>query len=213
MAVRGAIRILAVGDEQAISSLTTPRTKRIDLAGKTVTPGFIDSHIHMLSFGMGLLRDADLVGSGSIDEVLSRLSVVAGRTGGWIQGGGFDQDKLRERRFPTRNDLDRVSRDRPIIISRVCGHAVVVNSAALVQVSESARRAGNADTGLYTEGDSSPFMRGFRRSMRGNWRRRRYRRAMWRCGQGSRRFTRYSTRPIRWQLGRDCIERESCPSA
>ena len=156
MAVAGD-RILAVGDERAVLSLATPETQRIDLAGKTVTPGIIDSHIHMLSFGMGLLRDADLVGSGSIDEVLGRLSAVASRTSGWIQGGGFDQDKLRERRFPTRSDLDRVSRDRPIIISRVCGHAVVVNSAALALVSESDRRAGDVETGLYTEGDSSPF--------------------------------------------------------
>src|SRR6185437_4741111 len=96
-------------------------------------------------------------GSGSIDEVLGRLSAVASRTSGWIQGGGFDQDKLRERRFPTRTDLDRVSRDRPIIISRVCGHAVVVNSAALALVSDAARQAGDTETGLYTENDSSPF--------------------------------------------------------
>src|SRR5207249_3457898 len=67
------------------------------------------------------------------------------------------QDKLRERRFPNRAELDRVSRDRPIIISRICGHAVVVNSAAIALVSEEERCAGDAENGLYTEGDATPF--------------------------------------------------------
>lgn len=151
------VRIAAVGDDREVAHLATPVAARIDLKGKTVTPGFIDSHIHMLMFGMQLLKHADLVGSTSIDEVLSRLSSLANRTNGWIEGFGFDQDKLNEKRFPTRADLDRVSRTRPIIISRVCGHAVVVNSAALALVSDADRRAGDAETGLYTENDSSPF--------------------------------------------------------
>ena len=159
MAVRGE-RILAVGDDALVQSLAGPETRRIDLAGKTVTPGFIDSHIHLLWYGLQLLYEADLVGSTSIDEVLSRLTVQAARCDGWIRGHGFDQDKLAEKRFPTRTDLDRVSRTRPIIISRICGHAVVVNSAALALVSEEERRkggAGGAESGLYTENDSTPF--------------------------------------------------------
>jgi predicted amidohydrolase YtcJ len=156
MAVRGG-RILLVGDDAAVCATAGPATRRIDLAGRTVTPGFIDSHIHLLWYGAQLLRQADLVGSGSIDEILERLSTQAGRSEGWIQGHGFDQDKLTEKRFPTRGDLDRVSTTRPIIISRVCGHAVVVNSAALALVSESERAAGNETAGLYTEGDAGAF--------------------------------------------------------
>jgi predicted amidohydrolase YtcJ len=158
MAVRDG-RIVRVGEERDVLPLAGPRTERIDLAGRTVTPGFIDSHVHLLWYGTQLLRQADLVGSASIDEVLARLSAVGQRSDGWIQGHGFDQDKLRERRFPTRADLDRVARDRPIVISRICGHAVVVNSAALALVSDAERRAGDAETGLYTEGDAGAFYR------------------------------------------------------
>jgi predicted amidohydrolase YtcJ len=158
MAVRDG-RIVAVGGDVEVLALAGPATRRIKLAGKTVTPGFCDSHIHMWWYGAQLLRQADLVGSGSIDEVLSRLSSIALKTAGWIQGHGFDQGKLTERRFPTRADLDRVSRDRPIIISRICGHAVVVNSAALALVNDDERHAGDPEMGLYTEGDSGPFYR------------------------------------------------------
>jgi predicted amidohydrolase YtcJ len=156
MAVRDG-KIVAVGDDREILALAGPATHRLDPNGKTVTPGFIDSHIHLYWYGMQLLRQADLVGSASIDEMLSRLSELAGRTDGWIQGHGFDQDKLRERRFPTREDLDRVCRDRPIVVSRVCGHAVVVNSAALALLSDDERRAGDQRDGLYTEGAAHAF--------------------------------------------------------
>src|SRR5918999_706730 len=63
-----------------------------------------------------IVREVDLVGSTCVDDVLGRLSQLAARrTEGWLRGHGFDQDKLAERRFPTRADLDRVSPDRPII--------------------------------------------------------------------------------------------------
>jgi predicted amidohydrolase YtcJ len=156
MAVRDG-RILFVGDDRAITALASPETRRIDLAGKTVTPGFVDSHVHMLMYGENLLRDADLVGSASIDDILARLSALAAKTDGWIRGRGFDQDKLKERRFPTRADLDRVSRDRPIIIIRICGHAAVVNSAALALVTAQERAKGDEASGLYTEDDPGPF--------------------------------------------------------
>jgi predicted amidohydrolase YtcJ len=158
MAVRDG-RIAAVGSDDAIKSVASPATQRIDLAGRTVTPGFCDSHIHLYWYGMQLLREADLVGSTSVDDVLGRLSELASRTEGWIRGHGFDQDKLAERRFPTRAELDRVSRTRPIIISRICGHAVVVNSAAIALVADAERAAGDAETGLYTEGDANAFYR------------------------------------------------------
>lgn len=161
LAVRGG-RFVYVGDDaNAARALTGPHTRSMDLAGKTVTPGFCDAHLHLLWYGTQLLRQADLVGSASVDEVLARLSAhaAAGSTEGWIQGHGFDQEKLADKRFPTRADLDRVSQTRPIIISRVCGHATIVNSAALALVSDTERNAGDPNAGLYTEGDSSAFYR------------------------------------------------------
>ncbi|HEV2295828.1 MAG TPA: amidohydrolase [Tepidisphaeraceae bacterium] len=156
MAVRDG-RIVAIGDEQDVLTLAGAQTQRVQLSGRTVTPGFCDSHLHLWWYGSQLLRQADLVGSASVGEVLDRLSRLAKQSSGWIQGHGFDQDRLAQRRFPTRADLDRVSRDRPIIISRICGHATVVNSAALALITDEQRAAGDAEAGLYTEGDSVAF--------------------------------------------------------
>src|SRR4051812_23477546 len=80
--------IVAAGDDAEIVRLADTTTECIDLAGKTVTPGFCDSHIHFLWHGMQLISQADLVGSASVDEVLSRLSALASRTTRWIQGHG-----------------------------------------------------------------------------------------------------------------------------
>ncbi len=148
-------RIALVGSDRDALALAGPDTRRVDLAGKTVTPGFCDAHLHLLSYGAQMMRQADLTGSVSVDDVLARLSDHAGRDGGgpgeWIQGRGFDQELLTEGRFPTRADLDRVSQTRPIVISRVCGHVVVANSRALDLITEDQRAKGDADTGLYAE--------------------------------------------------------------
>lgn len=152
-------RFVYVGDDAEALAFAGPNTRRIDLAGKTVTPGFCDAHLHLAWYGTQLMRQADLFGTASVDDLLSRLSEHGARTEGWIQGHGFDQDKMPGRTFPTRADLDRVSQTRPMVVSRVCGHAAVVNSAALALVSEAERAAGDVETGLYTEGDISAFYR------------------------------------------------------
>jgi predicted amidohydrolase YtcJ len=153
-------RIVYVGHDATALRFAGAQTRRLDFAGKTIVPGFCDAHVHLFWNGRQLLRQADLVGSHSIDEVLARLLQLADRTrSGWIEGHGFDQDKLAERRFPTRDDLDRVSRTRPIVISRICGHAAVANSAALALLTPAQRAAGDERTGLYTENDIDPFHR------------------------------------------------------
>src|SRR4051812_3765992 len=73
MAIREG-KIAAVGEDRDISALAGERTQRIDLAGKTITPGFCDSHVHMLWYGSQLLRQADLFGSADVNDVLDRLS-------------------------------------------------------------------------------------------------------------------------------------------
>ena len=154
-------KILALGEEPKIARWAGQNTKKLDAQGKTIVPGFIDCHLHLMWYGEQLLRQADLVGCTDIDDLLQRLSQLAHRRpgDGWLQGHGFDQEKMRDRRFPTRDDLDRVSRTRPIIVSRICGHAAVVNSAALALVSDEQRRAGNETTGLFTEERIHPFYR------------------------------------------------------
>jgi len=74
----------------------------------------------------------------------------------WILGRGFDQEILAERRFPTREDLDEVSRDRPILISRLCGHACVVNSRAIELAGPERLPEAGRESGLLTEGDMDP---------------------------------------------------------
>jgi predicted amidohydrolase YtcJ len=149
-------KILAVGSDTEIKKYSAPR--HIDLQHQTVTSGFIDSHIHLYAYGEMLLRQADLVGATSIDDILSRLRALQSRRPtGWLQGHGFDNDKLREKKFPTRTDLDKVSKQQPIIISRICGHALIANSAAIALLSPNERANGDADSGLYTENAAWTF--------------------------------------------------------
>jgi predicted amidohydrolase YtcJ len=153
-------KIVYVGDDATALRFAGPTTRRLALAGRTVVPGFCDAHVHLFWYGQQLLRQADLVGSRNIEDMLARLSALARRNPtGWLQGHGFDQDKLADGRFPTRRDLDRVSRDRPIIVSRICGHAAVVNSASLAVVTDPERAAGDPEAGLYTEGNIAAFYR------------------------------------------------------
>jgi predicted amidohydrolase YtcJ len=150
MAVRRGI-IEAVGEDAEVLALAGPDSVVHDLHGRTVVPGFHDCHLHLLWFGKMLTGQADLVGCSSVDEVISRMRSFAAGTNGWISGFGFDQDKLEEKRFPTRADLDRISAARPIIVTRVCAHAAVANTAAIGLLSDSERARGDEPTGLYTE--------------------------------------------------------------
>lgn len=156
LAVRRGLIELVGADAEALS-LAGPQTQVIDLQGKTVVPGFHDCHLHLLWFGKLLTGQADLVGAASMEEIGDRVARFAATSTGWIRGFGFDQDKLAERRFPTRIDLDTMVADRPMILSRVCGHAAVANSAAIALLSTDERAAGDAESGLYTEGAISAF--------------------------------------------------------
>ncbi|MBC8140172.1 MAG: amidohydrolase [Armatimonadetes bacterium] len=150
-------RIVFVGDDEDAEAFAGAGAARTDLSGRCVVPGFCDAHLHVFWWGLLLTRQADLTGADSIDEVLvwlsdtARMSDKSGTGDGWILGRGFDQDKLRENRFPTRTDLDRVSTTRPVLITRVCGHAAVANSAALALLTDDERALGEPESGLYTE--------------------------------------------------------------
>lgn len=150
-------RISFVGDEAELPPIWRVASQTLDAGGRLITPGFIDSHLHLLWYGSQLLRQVDLVGVTSTDELLGCLSAKAASTSGWIQGHGFDQDRLPGKRFPTREDLDRVSRDRPIVISRICGHAAVANSAALALLTRDELAAGDATSGRFNETSSNAF--------------------------------------------------------
>ena len=125
-------KILDVGSNEQILGYVTDETQVIDLDGKTVVPGLIDSHVHALGFGQSL-RQLGLRNVTSITEMKTKLARYARDNPQceWIFGGGWDQERLSEKRFPNRWDLDDAVSDRPVSLMRVCGHVGVVNSKAL----------------------------------------------------------------------------------
>ncbi len=125
-------RILAVGSTDEIRALIGQTSEVLDVKGATILPGFIDCHIHLIEYGLSL-RTVNLGGVHSIDEFKTRIAERARGSAAWILGRGWDQERFVEKRYPTRQDLDEASPDRPVLLRRVCGHICVVNSAALTQ--------------------------------------------------------------------------------
>lgn len=130
-------KILAVGSNEQILSLANPDTKVVDLAGKTMIPGFYDAHGHFSNTGESLLK-VDLtsppVGKRKcIADYIAALRKKAQETplGEWIFGYGYDDTLIDEMRQPTKYDLDQVSTEHPIWITHVSGHMGVANSKAL----------------------------------------------------------------------------------
>jgi len=128
--------IVAVGSDSDMTKLVGPHTRRVNLRGHWVLPGFNDAHVHLLSGGLELMR-VDLHGARSIEDLQSRLKAQAQHVplGQWIQGSGWDETLFDHKRWPTRFDLDAVVSDRPVVLERTDGHAAVVNSRALALLS------------------------------------------------------------------------------
>ena len=104
----------------------------IDLQGAFVCAGFNDSHMHLLNLGQTLGQAPLYQHTGSLQDMLDCLHQTAPSRGGWILGRGWNQDYFADvNRMPNRYDLDKVSTEHPICISRTCGHALAVNSKAL----------------------------------------------------------------------------------
>jgi predicted amidohydrolase YtcJ len=128
-------RIGAVGDTAFIDSLAGPNTRRIDLDGRTVTPGLLDAHAHFSpsQFNRPDILDLSYPGVKSINGVQSAIAkrVRELPAGGWIQGRGWDEGKFTERRLITAEDLDEIASEHPVWLSHTTGHYGVANRAAL----------------------------------------------------------------------------------
>lgn len=125
-------KVAAVGRDDDVLNLAGPGTRRVNLGGRVVLPGFTDGHLHLSWLGENLTR-LDLSACRRLDELLARVQEWAGAAGPgrWVLGWGWHQDKLAERRPPGREELDRAAPDRPVLLVRACTHAAVANSAAL----------------------------------------------------------------------------------
>jgi len=137
------VRLLAKGEARPAADT------HVDAGGKTLLPGLIDAHGHVIDspgqgLGLGLaMLQLDLIGTDSIAELQRRLNAYADAHpgSGWIVGRGWNQELWADKRFPTAADLDAVVADRPVWLGRVDGHAAVGNTAALKAAGVTVRTA------------------------------------------------------------------------
>ena len=118
--------------------------EKIDAGGKFIYPGFIDAHAHFVGYGLSLQR-VDLSGTQSWEENIEKIKTfAASHTEGWLTGRGWDQNDWTVKEFPTNEKLNELFPDRPVLLTRIDGHAAIANQKAL----ELARiKAGDTLTG------------------------------------------------------------------
>ena len=162
MAVAGG-KVLFVGSERGALVHRGAATRVVDLDGRTVIPGMIDAHVHLLNLGTAL-RNVNLVGTRSYDEVIARVVERARQlpAGAWVIGRGWDQNDWGDTRFPTHDALSRAVPNNPVVLTRIDGHATLVNEAAMRAANLTAatpdpsggkieRGPGNAPTGVLVD--------------------------------------------------------------
>ncbi|HET7316726.1 MAG TPA: amidohydrolase [Sphingomicrobium sp.] len=129
---------LLIGDDGKVVRRLGPGDSRpnadtiVDARGQTLLPGFIDGHGHVMDLGFAAMT-LQLTGTSSIADLQQRLRAYAAAhpDDEWIIGFGWNQELWPEKRFPTAADLDSIVFDRPVVLERVDGHALVANSAAM----------------------------------------------------------------------------------
>jgi predicted amidohydrolase YtcJ len=126
-------RIAIVGSTEDVAREAGASTRRIDLAGCTLVPGFNDAHAHIWKIGHLLTSMLDLRGVEGLDDLGERVRNFSARLpdGAWLLGRGYNEAAMREKRPPRRADLDRAAPNRPVVLTRTCGHLYAANSRAL----------------------------------------------------------------------------------
>jgi len=136
-------KIVATGTKTELGKKFEARDT-LDAEGKSIYPGFIDAHAHFLSYGNSLQR-VNLVGTTSWEEVLQRTKEFADQNpGGWLLGRGWDQNDWQIKEFPVNDKLNELFPDRPVLLTRIDGHAAMANQKAL---DEAGVRPGDTLTG------------------------------------------------------------------
>lgn len=154
-------KILATGTTAEIRKLATPNARVIDLHGRTATPGLVDTHCHFDETRQ--LYAIELSDVRSIPEVQERVraKVSTLKPGEWVQGYGWDEGKLTERRYITASDLDKVAPDNPIWLGHTTGHYAVVNSYALrlANITKETRNPTSGTIDRYPDGAPSGVLK------------------------------------------------------
>ena len=154
---------LVIGDDGKVVETLAPNVRadikaehRSDGKGRTLLPGLIDAHGHVLDLGMTQMT-VQLVGTNSLADLQQRLRDYAAQhpKDAWIIGFGWNQELWPDKRFPTAADLDAIVPDRPVMLERVDGHAVVANSAAMkaagVTTATQPPAGGRIENGLFVD--------------------------------------------------------------
>ena len=129
-------KITAIGRDAEVFAKADAWTKQIDLAGKLVLPGFVDSHAHILFYAQQetMLDLSEAVSFREVCRLIEQRIQETKERGKWVQAIGFNQDNWDEKRMPTRRDLDNISKTVPISIRRSCYHITVCNTCALQEM-------------------------------------------------------------------------------
>jgi predicted amidohydrolase YtcJ len=123
-------RIIATGKTTDLLAQYDAKEKE-DAQGKFIYPGLIDAHAHFFRYGTGL-QTANLTGTTSWDDVLKKLqSFAAENKEGWIIGRGWDQNDWTVKEFPVNDQLNELFPGRPVLLTRIDGHAAIANRKAL----------------------------------------------------------------------------------
>jgi predicted amidohydrolase YtcJ len=124
-------KIVATGTNDEIQK-KYEAAESIDAKGAAVYPGFIDAHAHFVGYGRSLFQ-VDLVGTNTWEETVARVKAFADQHPDlpWIQGRGWDQNRWPGKVYPTNEELNKLFPDKPVIITRVDGHASIANQKAL----------------------------------------------------------------------------------
>ncbi len=125
-------RVVFTGPTRAAMTYRGTSTRVLDADAQTIIPGMIDAHVHLLGLGTAL-RTVDLVGTTSYDQVIQRVAARAREVpaGTWITGRGWDQNDWGDTRFPSHDALSRAIPNHPVYLTRIDGHAALVNATAM----------------------------------------------------------------------------------
>lgn len=127
-------KIVKIGNNAEVLELKDHNTKVIDLDGRTVLPGFNDSHVHLLNYGYSLIK-VDCSNAKSIEEIIELgkkfIDTNKPKKGEWVLGRGWNQILFDNKRELTRFDLDKISTDHPLSFTRICEHITVANTKAI----------------------------------------------------------------------------------